>query len=157
MTSSCIHSLVPGEWGSSSKSVISEHILWFALMNIFCEIVLTWMPQTNFEVMSTLIHVMVCYGQTPSHWLSQCWPWSMSIYWYHSYLKLDILLIWMIRTPQIGANMYTFTIITTYHNGCANFVSFYCQNCLILLLRNCYGQFTDVHHYCALFELSFSR
>ena len=47
---------------------------------ISCEIVLTWMPQDLTNDKSTLVQVMAWCHQATSHYLSQCWPSSLSPY-----------------------------------------------------------------------------
>ena len=46
---------------------------------ISCKIALIWMSQ-NLTDKSTLVQVMAWYRQATSHYLSQCWPSSMSPY-----------------------------------------------------------------------------
>ena len=43
-------------------------------------IALRWMPQKTFDNQSTLVLVMAWCHQATSHYLNQCWPWSMSPY-----------------------------------------------------------------------------
>ena len=47
-------------------------------MRIVYEIALRWMPQYMFDDKSTLVQVMAWCCQATSHYLSQCWSWSMS-------------------------------------------------------------------------------
>ena len=44
------------------------------------EIDLRWMPRKTFDDKSTLVQIMVLCHQTPSHYLHQFWPRSMSPY-----------------------------------------------------------------------------
>ena len=48
--------------------------------SIFCEIALRWMPLGLTDDKSTLVQVMAWCRQGTSHYLSQCWPRSMSPY-----------------------------------------------------------------------------
>ena len=48
--------------------------------NISCKIVLKWMPMDLTDGKSTLVQVMAWRGQATSHYLSQCWPRSLSPY-----------------------------------------------------------------------------
>ena len=50
------------------------------ILSIFCEIALRWMPQDLTDNKRTLVQVMAWCRQAASHYLSQCWPWSMSPY-----------------------------------------------------------------------------
>ena len=73
-----LNSLAPGGVGSNFKSVIWTHIMDEVYTS--CEIALRWMPQNTFDDKSTLVQVMALCHQVTSHYLSQCWPWSMSAY-----------------------------------------------------------------------------
>ena len=48
--------------------------------DIFCKIALKWMPLDLIDDKSTLVQVMAWCRRAPSHYLSQCWPRSMSPY-----------------------------------------------------------------------------
>ena len=48
--------------------------------DISCEIALKWMPLDLTDDKSTLVQVMAWCHQAPSHYLSQCWPRSLSPY-----------------------------------------------------------------------------
>ena len=47
---------------------------------ISCEIVLIWMSLDFTDYQSTLVQVMARCRQATSHYLSQCWPRSLSLY-----------------------------------------------------------------------------
>ena len=47
---------------------------------ISCEIALTWMSLDFTDDQPTLVQVMAWCHQATSHYLSQCWPWSLSPY-----------------------------------------------------------------------------
>ena len=51
------------------------------------EIASSWMPNDFFHDKSTLVQVMAWCRQATSHYLSQCWPRSMSPYGHHHSLK----------------------------------------------------------------------
>ena len=56
-------------------------------MNWYLEHLCNWsevMPQNPIDDKSTLVQVMAWCHQAPSHYLSQCWPKSMSPYLYGS-------------------------------------------------------------------------
>ena len=57
-------------------SVMLKLILW----SRSCEIALRWMPLNTFDDKSTLVQVMTWCHQASSHYLSQCWPRSISPY-----------------------------------------------------------------------------
>ena len=71
--------LAPMRCDSNFKSVISQHMLWIKFMST-CEVVLRWIPQNTFDDKSTLGQEMARWHQTASHYLSQCWPYSISPY-----------------------------------------------------------------------------
>ena len=48
--------------------------------NTCCEITVRWMPLNITNQKSTFVHVMAWCQQTPSHYLNQCWPRSLSQY-----------------------------------------------------------------------------
>ena len=75
-----INSLVPGRCGNDFKSVISRHMLLIESMKIACEIAPRWMTQITCEDKSILVQVMAWCCEAPSHYLSQCWPRSISPY-----------------------------------------------------------------------------
>ena len=74
------NSLTPGWWGSFSKCIKSEHKQRIKVVNTSCEIAFTRMPQIAYDDESTLFQVMIWCGLATSHYLSQCWPRSMSPY-----------------------------------------------------------------------------
>ena len=61
------------------ENVISEHMLQITFMST-CEIALRWIPQNTLDEKPTLVEVMAWYFQATCHYLSQCWPKSMSPY-----------------------------------------------------------------------------
>ena len=50
------------------------------ILNIFCEIAIRWMRQLLTDPLSKLVQVMAWCRQATSHYLSQCWPRSLSPY-----------------------------------------------------------------------------
>ena len=50
------------------------------MTEIFCETALSWLSLDLTDDQSTLVQVMAWCHQAPSHYLSQCWPRSMSPY-----------------------------------------------------------------------------
>ena len=66
-----LNSLAPGQF---------EQILVIDGWGISCEIALTWMSLDFTDDQSTLVQVMAWCRQATSHYLSQCWPRSLSPY-----------------------------------------------------------------------------
>ena len=75
----CFNSLGPGRFKFKFRLVIFKPILVNGGWGISYEIALRWMPQDLTDDKSTLVQVMAS-GQATSHYLSQCWPRSMSPY-----------------------------------------------------------------------------
>ena len=71
----------PGRCGSNSKSALPEHRLWIKFVSTPCEIALRQTKNT-FRAYGkwTLLQVMAWCRQATNHYLSQCWPRSMSPY-----------------------------------------------------------------------------
>ena len=74
------NSLVPSRCGNDFKSMISRYILQVTSMKTSCETALRRIPQNTFDNKSTLVQVMTWFPQATNHYLSQCWPRSMSPY-----------------------------------------------------------------------------
>ena len=77
---SIFNSLAPGRCGCDFKSMIFEFILQNSSLDNRCEIVVRWMPQNHTNEKSRLVQVMAWCRQATSHYLSQCWPRSISPY-----------------------------------------------------------------------------
>ena len=75
-----IHSLTSGKIEWNFRFVIFKRILMIDGWGIFCEIVLIWMSLDFADDQSTLVQVMAWCHQATSHYLSQCWPRSLSPY-----------------------------------------------------------------------------
>ena len=75
-----INSLAPGGFDYSLKLVNFKFISTINIWSIFCEIAIRWMPQYLTDHWSTLVQVMAWCRQATSHYLSQCWPRSLSPY-----------------------------------------------------------------------------
>ena len=73
-----INSLTLGRWVNDFKIVIIKLILPTNILRISSEIALWRMPQNPLPGKSTLVQVMAWCRQATSHYLSQCWPRSMS-------------------------------------------------------------------------------
>ena len=69
-----------GRFQRNFRQVIFQLILVIYGWSISCKIVLKWMPMDLTDGKSTLIQVMAWCRQATSHYLSQCWPRSLSPY-----------------------------------------------------------------------------
>ena len=73
-----VNSLAPGKFQFHFKWVISKLTLVNGGWGLSYETALRWMPLDLTDDKSTLVQVMAWCRQAPSHYLSQCWPRSMS-------------------------------------------------------------------------------
>ena len=62
------------------RKIIFQLILLIDGWSISCKIVLKWMPMDLTDGKSTLVQVMAWCRQATSHYLSECWPRSLSPY-----------------------------------------------------------------------------
>ena len=74
------NSSAPGRCCSNFKSLIWKQLLRITLMSNSSKMPLRWMPETLLYDKSTLVQVMAWCRQATSHYLSQCWPRSLSPY-----------------------------------------------------------------------------
>ena len=79
-SNTCINSLPLGRWGKKSKYLVFKQMQQLDSISIYGGNALKWMPQNRFANKSTLVQVMAWCHQATSHYLSQCWPWSLSPY-----------------------------------------------------------------------------
>ena len=75
-----INSLAPGKFEWHFRYVIFKQILVIDGWGISCEDALIWMSLDFADDQSTLVQVMAWCHQATSHYLSQCWPRSLSPY-----------------------------------------------------------------------------
>ena len=75
-----VNSLAPGKFEWNFRHVIFKKILVIDVWDISCEIALIWMTLDLTDDQSTLVQVMAWCRQAISHYLSQCWPRSLSPY-----------------------------------------------------------------------------
>ena len=75
-----INSLAPGKFEWNLRYLISQIISGIDDWGIYCEPALRWMPLDLIDDKSTLVQVMAWCRQATSHYLSQCWPRSLSPY-----------------------------------------------------------------------------
>ena len=75
-----INSLAPGKFAWNFRHVIFKQIVVIDGWGISYEIALLWMSLDFTDDQSTLVQVMAWCRQATTHYLSQCWPSSMSPY-----------------------------------------------------------------------------
>ena len=75
-----IHSLAPGRPGCHFKTAIFNLVLLTGngIFTLSKDNALRWMPRDLTDDKSTLVQVMAWRHQATSHYLSQCWPRSLS-------------------------------------------------------------------------------
>ena len=74
------NSLAPGKFEWNFKYIIFKWILGISGWGLSCEITQIWMSLYFTDDQSTLAHVMAWCRQATSHYVSQCWPRSLSPY-----------------------------------------------------------------------------
>ena len=74
------NSLAPGKCEWNFRYVIFKHILVIGGWGISCEIAPIWMSLEFTDDQSTLVQVLAWCRHATSHYLSQCWPRSLSSY-----------------------------------------------------------------------------
>ena len=75
-----LNSLAPGRFKVNFRWVILKLILMVNGWGISCEIALIWVSLDHTYDKSTLVQVMAWCRQATSHYMSQCWPRSLSPY-----------------------------------------------------------------------------
>ena len=75
-----VNSLAPGKFEWNFRHVIFKQVLVIEGWGISCEIAPIWMSLDFTDDQSTLFQVMAWCRQARSHYLSQCWPRSLSPY-----------------------------------------------------------------------------
>ena len=75
-----VNSLAPGRPGCDFKTAIFNLVLLIGIFTSSNDNALRWMPWDLTDDKSTLVQVMAWCRQATSHYLSQCWPSSMSPY-----------------------------------------------------------------------------
>ena len=76
----CVNSVAPGKPGWHLKTAIFNLILLIGIFTSSKDNALRWMPRDLTDDKLTLVQVMAWCCQATSHYLSQCWPSSMSPY-----------------------------------------------------------------------------
>ena len=72
------NSLAPGRSECDSKTVIFYLVLLMGILRSSHDNALQWIPQDLTDDKSTLVQVMAWCRQATSHYLSSCWPSSMT-------------------------------------------------------------------------------
>ena len=75
-----LYSVAPGRCGSNFKNISFKLITKNSTLSTGYETALSWKPHNLADEKSTLVQVMACCCQATNHYLSQCWPRSMSPY-----------------------------------------------------------------------------
>ena len=75
-----INSLAPGRPRCYFKTAIFNLLLLIGIFTSSKDNALRWIPRDLTDDKSTLVQIMAWCRQAPSHYLSQCWPSSMSPY-----------------------------------------------------------------------------
>ena len=73
-----VNSLAPGRPGYHFKTAIFNLVLLVGIFTSVKDNAMQWMPRDLTDDKSTLVQVMAWCRQATSHYLSQCWPSSMS-------------------------------------------------------------------------------
>ena len=73
-----VNSLAPGKSGCDFKNSIFNLVSMTGICKTSYANILRWMPQDLTDGKSTLVQVMAWCRQAPSHYLSHCWPRSMT-------------------------------------------------------------------------------
>ena len=114
------NSLVPGRFKRNFKKVTFQLILVIDGWSISCKIVLKWMPMDLTDGKSTLVQVMAWCRQAPSHYLSQCWPRSLSPYvvirpqWAIDIKRVWLLMWWLLALPSYMHLWYQLCRLNAY-------------------------------------------
>ena len=92
------NSLAPGRSGFNLKSAIFNLVLLISISTSSYDNKLRWMSWDLSEGKSTLVQVMAWCRQATSHYLSQCWPRSVSPYGITraQWVKMLCIMIWFL-------------------------------------------------------------
>ena len=113
-----VNSLAPGRFQRNLRKLIFKLILMIGSWGIFCKIALRWMSMDLTHDKSTLVQVMAWCRQATSHYLSQCWPRSLSPYgvtrpqWVkvcNLYMFIKVKQLWLFNTLRPRQNGCHFT------------------------------------------------
>ena len=106
-----VNSLAPGRYINNLESVIFKHMFRIKFMNISCKIALRSVPQNLTNGKSTLVQVIAWCCQATRHYLSQCWPKSMSPY---SVTRPQWVLVPSASVVIYCLNVHVFQLCFTY-------------------------------------------
>ena len=118
------NSLAPGKFELNFKYVIFKRISMTDGWSISCEIALIWMWLDFTNHQSTLVQVMAWCQQATSHYLSKCWPRSLSPYgvtrppWVKVYNCTKILFVQLNCIVLIAKKELGFTSCIHTNNQC---------------------------------------
>ena len=118
--SSLVDSLVPGKFEWNFRHVIFKQILVIDDWGISCEITLTWKPQDLTDDKSTLIQVMAWCRQATSHYLSQCWPSSLSPYGVTRPLWVKVMACQLVGDKPLSEPTYKLCVIYAREDNNSN-------------------------------------
>ena len=125
-----INSLAPGKFELNFRYIIFKRISLTDGWGISCEMALIWMSLDLTDDQSTLVQVMAWCHQATSHYLSQCWPRSLSPYnvsrpqWVKSHgiyclpaFKASNRLTLVLNFISKHKNIFAFSTISQYWYG----------------------------------------
>ena len=95
------NTLAPRKFEWNFRHVIFKQILVIDACGISCEIALLWMSLDFTSDQSTLVQVMAWCRQVTSHYLSQCWPSSLSPYGVTRPQSANELIV-LLTQPKLG-------------------------------------------------------
>ena len=111
-----VNSLAPGRPGCHFKTAIFNLVLLIGIFTSSKDNTLRWMPRDLTDDKSTLVQVMAWCRQATSHYLSQCWPSSMSPYCVTrpQWVKLNHSLTW-VNIDSMSWHVQNFVVIRRIH------------------------------------------
>ena len=123
-----------GDFKEIFRKVIFQLILMIDGWNISCKIVLKWMPMDFTNGKSTLVQVMAWCRQATSHYLSQCWPRSLSPY---GVIRPQWVNLWKGHCDNSGCNFHWKISALISRNMCKIFKSsqWYGRSCWWLFVQ----------------------
>ena len=89
-----LNSLAPGKFEWNFRYLIFQIISVIDGWSISCELALKWMWLNFTDDKSTLVQVMAWCRQATSHYLSQCWPKSLSPYGVTRPQWVNVFVLW---------------------------------------------------------------
>ena len=120
------NSLAPGRFEWNFRYLTSQIISVIDGWGISCKLALRWTSLDLTDDKSTLVQVMACCLTASSHYLSQCWPRSLSPY---GVTRPQ----WVINQPTVPACLFADVYFSTWQKK-INFN--HCQNLMQWILQN---------------------